>query len=282
MVWRKPGSGTSKLRWLAGSPVSDADADGDAVIALQPADDLLLLRPAERVVEVPDHLDGGVVRLGAGVGEEHLAHRHRRALDQHLREVDHRLVRFGGERVVERQLAHLVGGGLHQAFVVEAERGAPQAGDAFDVFLAGVVPHAHALAARDHHRADLLVRLQVGVGMQHVGDVARGGGIGAERRGRGHDRVSLRYAAMLDRGLGGGKERGSRAVRRGGLDPLSGARDPINHSLKPTFNQIEPRSLHPPDHQPRQVLRGNKSGSIVFRSETEQVSVTADRRAYAG
>ena len=100
--------------------------------------------------------------------------------DQHLRQVDHRLVRLGGEGVVERQLAHLVRGGLHQAFVVEAERGAPQAGDGLDIFLAGLVPHAHALAAGDHHRPDLLMRLQVGVGMQHVGDVAGGGGIRAE------------------------------------------------------------------------------------------------------
>ena len=64
--------------------------------------------------------------------------------------------------------------------------------------------------------------------------------------------------------------------------PTSGARDPINQSLKPTFNQIEPRSLHPADHRPGQVLPGTKSGSIIFRSETEQVSVTADRRAHAG
>ena len=64
--------------------------------------------------------------------------------------------------------------------------------------------------------------------------------------------------------------------------PKSGARDPINQSLKPTFNQIEPRSLHPPDHQPGRYFPGSKSGSIIFRSETEQVSVTADRRAYAG
>ena len=28
--------------------------------------------------------------------------------------------------------------------------------------------------------------------------------------------------------------------------PKSGARDPINQSLKPTFNQVQPRSLHPP------------------------------------
>ncbi len=64
--------------------------------------------------------------------------------------------------------------------------------------------------------------------------------------------------------------------------PKSGARDPINQSLKPTFNQIEPRSLHPPNHQPGQVRPGSKSGSIIFRSKTEQVSVTADRRADAG
>ena len=67
--------------------------------------------------------------------------------DQHLRQVDQRLVRLRGERVIERQLAHLVDRRLHQALVVEAERGAPQAGDALDVVLARVVPHAHALAA---------------------------------------------------------------------------------------------------------------------------------------
>jgi hypothetical protein len=64
--------------------------------------------------------------------------------------------------------------------------------------------------------------------------------------------------------------------------PKSGARDPINQSLKPTSKQIESRSLHPPDHQPWQILPGSKSGSIIFRSETEQVSVTANRCAYAG
>jgi hypothetical protein len=70
-------------------------------------------------------------------------------------------------------------------------------------------------------------------------------------------------------------------VPEGRPRPIAGARDPINQSLKPTFNQIEPRSLHPLDHQPGQVLPGSKSGSIIFRLETEQVSVTADGRAYA-
>ena len=177
-------------------------------------------RPAQGVVEVPDHLDGGVVGLGAGVGEEHLAHGHRRAGDQHLREVDHRLVRFGGERVVERQLAHLGGGGLHQAFVVEAKRGAPQAGDALDIFLAGLVPNAHALAAGDHHRADLLVRLQIGVGVQHVGDVAGGGGVRAERRGRCHEGLLFR--------LGGQAQ-----------EPR-----PIKHGAKPRSCQDGPDTAH--------------------------------------
>src|SRR3546814_3093541 len=49
--------------------------DGDAVIALDAADDLLLLGPAERIVAIPDHLDRGVVRLRAGIGEEGLRHR---------------------------------------------------------------------------------------------------------------------------------------------------------------------------------------------------------------
>ena len=93
--------------------------------------------------------------------------------------------------MVERQLAHLVGRRLHQPFVVKTERGAPQAGDAFDVFLAGFVPNPHALAAGDHDGADLLVRFQIGVGVQHVGDVAGGGGVRAERWGRCHEGLLL-------------------------------------------------------------------------------------------
>jgi len=48
--------------------------DGDAVIALHAADDLLLLRPPAGIVVVPDQLDGGVDGFGAGVGEKHLRH----------------------------------------------------------------------------------------------------------------------------------------------------------------------------------------------------------------
>ena len=64
--------GRSKSVWLFGRPVSEADGNRDAVIALQPRDDLLLLRPAERIVIVPDELDLRVVGVRARGAEEHL------------------------------------------------------------------------------------------------------------------------------------------------------------------------------------------------------------------
>ena len=131
------------------------------------------------------------IGLGPGVRKEHLAHRNRRPRDQHLGEVDHRLVRFRRERVVERQLAHLRRRRLHQTLVVEAQGRAPQPGDAFDIFLPGLIPHPHTFAAGDHDRSNLLVRLEVGVRVQHVGDVACGGRVCAEGRGRCHEGLLL-------------------------------------------------------------------------------------------
>ena len=160
-----------------------AGGQGDAVIGLDAADDLLFPLPAQRVVDIPYHLDCRIIRLRAGIGEKDAAHRHRRALDQHLRQVDHRLVRFGGEAVVERQLAQLCRRRLDQPFVRKAQARAPQPGDALDIGAAVLVPDAHALAAADHQRPRLQMGFQVGVRVQQVGDVAGGGGIGA---GRGH------------------------------------------------------------------------------------------------
>ncbi len=91
------------------------------------------------------------------LAEERLAHRHRCAGHQHFRQLDHRLVRLGRERVVERQRAHLLGRHLDQPLVGEAERCAPQPGQCIDVALAGIVPHVHALAAGDDHRPDFLM-----------------------------------------------------------------------------------------------------------------------------
>ncbi len=131
-----------------------------------------LCGPAERVVVVPDQLDDGVVGFGAGVGEEHLGHRHRRHLDQRLGQIDAGIVRLVREGVVERQLPHLPRGRFHQPLLAEAEGRAPQAGHALDIGLAAVVEDVHAFAALYHQRTHILMGLQVGVGVQIVGLVA--------------------------------------------------------------------------------------------------------------
>ncbi len=63
----------------AGQPGQPTRHDRDAVIAAAARDDLLLLRHAPGVVVVPDQLDLRVVRIRAGVAEEDLRHRNRRA-----------------------------------------------------------------------------------------------------------------------------------------------------------------------------------------------------------
>ena len=160
-------------------PLIDRDArqagggDGDAVIAAHAADDLLLLRPAEGVVVVPDHLDDGVVGLRAGIAEEDVGHRHRRHLHQPLGQLDDHVGRLVAEAVIVGQLAHLPRRRLHQPLFAEAERGAPEAGQRLDIFLAVLVVDIDALAVADDQRALGLVLHRIGVGMQVIGDVAR-------------------------------------------------------------------------------------------------------------
>ena len=152
--------------------------------------------PLQRVVVVPDHLDDEVVGLRARRGEMRLRHA-RRERDQPLGELRRRRVRFVAERMVVGQLRHLLGGGLHEPLLAEADRDAPQARETFDIFLALIVVDAHAFAALDHHRPDLLMAARVGGGVEIIGDVAGGerirpnvhaglrdaGGICAFRRG---------------------------------------------------------------------------------------------------
>ena len=147
--------------------------DGDAVVGLVPADDLLLVGPAARIVVVPDQLDRGVVGFRAGRGEEGLGHGHRRQLHQLLGEVDALVVAAVEERVEEGEPAHLRGRRLDQALLAEAERGAPQTRQSLDVFVAVLVVDVDAAALGDHQGALLLVQLEVGIGMQEVGDIAR-------------------------------------------------------------------------------------------------------------
>ena len=75
--------------------------------------------------------------------------------------------------MVVAELAHLLVGDLGEPLGAEAERGAPQPGDRFDVVATGIVEHAAALAARDDQRAFLLVPAQVGLHVHEAGDVAR-------------------------------------------------------------------------------------------------------------
>ena len=153
--------------------------DGDAVIALGAADDLLLARPAERVVVVPDELDRGVVRLGAGIVEEHFRHRHRHQRDEALGELGDRFVRFVGEAVIEGQAPHLLGGSLDKPLIVEAERRAPEARHGLDVILAALVPHMDAMSLDHDQRALALMLAQIGVGVEVVGDIDAGDRIAA-------------------------------------------------------------------------------------------------------
>src|SRR3546814_15936771 len=76
---------------------------------------------------------------------------------------------------------------LDQTLLAEAERGAPQAGEAFDVFLAGVVVDVDALAAGHDGRADLQMTLQVRHRVHQVRLVAARRGIAC----RLHRRYSL-------------------------------------------------------------------------------------------
>ena len=102
--------------------------------------------PAEGVVVVPNQFDDGIVRFRAGVGEKDLGHLDRRHLQQAFCQIDRRHVRFLREGMIVGQLAHLSRGRLDQPFLAKAERGAPQAGQALNVFLALRVVDVDALA----------------------------------------------------------------------------------------------------------------------------------------
>ena len=86
-----------EIRVVGRQPGERGRRDGDPVIGALAADDLLLARAAECVVHVPDELHLGVVRLGAGIAEEHFRYRYRRDLLQLFRQFDSRVVAAAGE-----------------------------------------------------------------------------------------------------------------------------------------------------------------------------------------
>ncbi len=110
---------------IVGKPGEAGARDSHAVIPLHPAQDLFLLRAADRIVVIPDQLDHGIVGLRARVHEEHFRHRHRRDAEKFLCELDPDVVRFGSEGVIVRQLEHLAVGGLRQPALGESKTPSP-------------------------------------------------------------------------------------------------------------------------------------------------------------
>jgi len=166
--------GKVEIAMIAGKPGERGGGDGDAVIGLDAADDLFLLRPAARVVEIPNELDLRIVRFRSGIAEEHLRDRYRRNLLELLRKLDRRIVAFAGEEMRERKFAHLRGGGLDQFLIAVAERRAPQPGHALDIALAGGIVDIDTLPALDDERACLTKAREIRVRVHQRLDVADG------------------------------------------------------------------------------------------------------------
>src|SRR6185295_4518554 len=100
--------------------------------ALAAADDLLLARPAERIVHVPDELDLGVVCFRTGIAEEHFRRWNRCDLLELLGELDRAVVALATEQMPEGELAHLRRRGLGKLVVAPAQRRAPEPSHAVD------------------------------------------------------------------------------------------------------------------------------------------------------
>ena len=148
---------------------------GDAVIGLHAGNDLFLLRTAQRVVEIPDHLDRGIVGFRAGIAEIGLRHRHRCQLHQLLGQFHCRGRHLLGKGVVEWQRLHLLLRCLDQARLrPKTQRAAPQAGQAVEILLAVLGIDEGAIAAHDHKAAILFILQGVGVAVEVKSAVARG------------------------------------------------------------------------------------------------------------
>jgi len=166
------GYGQIEIALIDRKPGERSRRDGHPVIGLDPADDLLLLRAAERIVHVPGELDLGIVGLRARVAEEHLGGRHRRHLLEPLGELDRRIVTLGAEQMREGELAHLRRRHLRELLVAVAKRRAPQARHALDIGLAVGVVDEDTLAALEHQGTARAERRKIGVGMNEGLDVA--------------------------------------------------------------------------------------------------------------
>jgi len=144
--------------WLPGQAHGGA---GIAVVCHSARDDLGALRLSDRVPIIPGELDRGVVRLRTRALEDDAGHGDGRDPKKFLRQHDGRFGRAMPIEVVVAKLTHLLVGDLGEPLRAEAQCGAPQPRDCFDVLFAGVVENSAALAARNDERPIFLVRAKV-------------------------------------------------------------------------------------------------------------------------
>src|SRR5690606_11988861 len=104
-----------------------------------------------------DHLDDGIVRFGARVCKEGMAHAAIGELDKFFSQLDGGRVSLVRERVVEGKLLHLAVRCLDQPGFVKTHGDAPQPRHALYVLLALIVVYVDAFAALNDAWADLLV-----------------------------------------------------------------------------------------------------------------------------
>ena len=141
----------------------------------------MLLAAVFLVRDLADHLERLLVRLGAGVGVVDAGHA-RHPLGQFLGET-----RAGDGAGGAREIGHLqklVADGIGDAFAPVSDVHGPDAArDGVEMFLAGRVPDAHALAFDHDARVDRFERLVLdqvvpdmgAIGLDHVGDIVRNG-----------------------------------------------------------------------------------------------------------
>ncbi|MNQ47493.1 hypothetical protein D3C85_613380 [compost metagenome] len=149
-------------------PAEAGAGHGGAVVAVDAADDHLLLWLALDRPVVAHQAQHGVVGLRAGAGEEHVLHARRGQLGDRRGQLDGRRVGGLEEQVVEGQLEHLPVGDVGQLAAAVADVDAPQAGHAVEDLVPLAVPQVDAVGAGDDACALGAELLVVGEGREQV------------------------------------------------------------------------------------------------------------------
>jgi len=182
--------GQIEVLMVGHQPAEAGRSHRHAVIGPLARDDLFLLRLADGIVVVPDHLHGRVVGLRARIGKEHAGHGHRGLCQQFGGQFGHCRVGPVIEGVIVGQRLQGPDACGHQTRMAEAQRTAPQARHALDVAPPVFVLHVNAVAPGDHERPHGGVVGQIGERMQMGLDVLRGQFAG---RLSGHGGVSSKF-----------------------------------------------------------------------------------------